>query len=120
MVTYIITAFSFLAANFGWFGGTGQTEIFFWCEVIATAAVILIIGGVILFCFLADRSFDGLLAGGAFSLITVVLLSVVPLLCILAAWICTMLWEIDFFLAYQVMCIGSATAGLFRSRNKKD
>lgn len=118
MMTYIVTAFSFLAANFGWFGGTGQTEIFFWCEITATAAVILVCGGIILFTCLADRSFEGFLAGSAFSLITIVLLAIVPLVCILVAWVCTMLWEVDFFLAYQIMCIGSATAGLFRSKNK--
>lgn len=111
MFTYLITAFSFLAANFGWFGGMPQTEIFFWTEVIISVAIVLAIGIFLIAVFAGSGTS---LLGAGISILYWFFAALIFLICILVAWIATMLWSVDFFLAYQLMCIGSATAGLFK------
>lgn len=113
MITYILTAFSFLAANFGWFGGAPQTEIFFWTELIAIALVLVV---VIVMLVIAGGVGFGLGTSALVMLFEAISLG----LCMLAAWICTMLWSVDFFLAYQIMAIGAATASLFKLKKSDD
>lgn len=112
MITYILTAFSFLAANFGWFGGAPQTEIFFWSQIVLAAVVLVVIIGILIAA--------GGVAGAGVGLIAAFVEAISILLCILAAWICTMLWAVDFFLAFQIMAIGAATASLFRAKASTD
>lgn len=118
MATYIATAFSFLAANLGWFGGMSQTETFFWTCLVLEAVLSVILVLVLLVWGGSDGGGAvGVLVGGGVSLVAVVLIVVNFLLCMLLAWIATQLWtSLDFFLAFQVFAIGSATGKLFSSK----
>lgn len=120
MATYIATAFSFLAANLGWFGGIPQTEVFFWAEIVclivcAVVGIVLMIvtGGVL-------EGVTGAVLGGLGSILGIVGIAVRFLLCMLAAWICTQLWGLDFYLAFQLLAIGSATGQLFKYEKSDD
>lgn len=116
MATYILTAFSFLAANFGWFSGMPQTEIFFWASIIVSCILIV----VILALFVLVASQNGIRGSIWLAALMLLVGAVVCLVNILVAWVCTMLWAVDFYLAYQLMCIGSATAGLIKVNSNND
>lgn len=113
MFTILTTAFSFLAANFGWFGGLPQTEIFFWTEVIIAAVIIV---AMTIFVVAAGGGIGGLGVG----LIILLFEAINVLIVLLAAWVCSMLWPVDLFLAYQLMAIGAAIGGFFKAKNNKN
>ena len=109
---FIYFGLSFLIADvFGW---TDQGRAFMYLRLGSTVVIILTVSLILLLAGVAMKQ-KLLMSGVSFTLIVSVAFS--TLITLFATWGATKLFDIDFFVAYQIMTFGAC---LVTSSSKKD
>lgn len=105
---FIVFGLSFLVQSFGW---TDQGRAFLYIELGAAGLIIL---AVVLIALFAG---DGVGERLGIPVIAVIIYAVVIGIELFATWGATKLFDVDFFVAYQIMSFGQCLCG---SSSKKD
>ena len=109
---FIVFGLSFLVSNlFGW---TEQGKAFFYIHLGARVVVILILNVILIIAGLATGS--AAKAGGV-SFSAIILTATAMAIALFATWGATKLFDVDFFVAYQIMTFGQC---LCTNIKKKD
>lgn len=112
---FICFGLSFLVADvFGW---TDQGRAFLYIYLGADALIIAILIIIFLIAGIAFRK--KLLALGA-SFISIIVLIVVLAITLFATWGATKLFNVDFFVTFQIMTFGECLAGSSNSKSKSE
>ncbi len=105
---FITFGLSFLVENFGW---TEQGQAFLYIHLSGWALMIAVL---LLICLFAG---NGLGERLGIPLMTIIIYAVVIGIILFATWVATQLFEVNFFVAYQIMTFGQC---LCQNSNKKD
>lgn len=108
---FIIFGLSFLVSDvFDW---AEQGKAFFYIDI-GIVAVMILIG--IIIVMITDNADAGVVAGASF--LTLLITAGVVAIILLATWGATKLFDVEFFVAYQIMTFGKCLCG--DTNKKKD
>lgn len=112
---FICFGLSFLVADvFGW---TDQGRAFLYIYLGADVVIVAIFVIILLIAGIAFR--EKLLAlGGSF--VSIIVLIIVLAITLFATWGATKLFDVDFFVTFQIMTFGSCLTGNSKSKSKSE